>query len=129
MNWRKRIESDPLTMEGKLHVRGTGVRVSAVLDNLAERADVREVLACHPSLSEEDVRACIAYAAECVHKAEASEGAAADAPAAACEVPAEPRAEGDAHDFWLYLMSIPPGGEAADFERPLDYGRAEVEWD
>jgi hypothetical protein len=44
-------------------------------------------------------------------------------------VPVEEPGKGDAHDFWLYLMSMPSGCEDADFERPLDKGRPEVEWE
>src|SRR5580698_9341823 len=72
MNWRERIESDPKSMHGKPHVRGTDVPVSTVLDDLVVCKDFQEVVACHPVLSEEDVRACIAWAAECSHKAEAT---------------------------------------------------------
>jgi hypothetical protein len=38
-------------------------------------------------------------------------------------------ASGNAHEFWLYLMSMPPGCDDADFERPLDRGRPIPELD
>src|SRR5580692_3383523 len=66
-NWRERIERDPGTQHGEPHIRGTRIPVSAVVNNVAIRADLREVLASYPSLSEEDVRACVAYAAERSH--------------------------------------------------------------
>jgi uncharacterized protein (DUF433 family) len=123
MNWRERIESDPQTLHGKLRVRGTRIPVSVVLDNLAAHVDVREVLTSYPSLSEEDVRACLAWAAECSHAAEQTEEHAT--------VEASPKegAKGDAEAFWAYLMSIPNVGEDADFERPVSYGRPDIEWD
>jgi uncharacterized protein (DUF433 family) len=74
MGWRDRIESDTHAARGGLRVRGAGIPVSVVLDNLAEHVDLHEVLASYPSLSEEDVRACIAWAAECSHMIERVEG-------------------------------------------------------
>ena len=46
-----------------LHQRRTDV-VSTILDNLAAGAETGEILKNYPSLSAEDVRAAIAYAAE-----------------------------------------------------------------
>lgn len=64
MNWRERIVSDPQTLHGKVRVQGTRIPVSVVLDNLAAGLSHQELLASYPSLTEEDVRACLAYAAE-----------------------------------------------------------------
>ena len=134
MNWRERIERNPQTLHGKLHVRGTGIPVSVVLDNLAARLDPREVLTIYPSLSEDDVRACIAWAAEISHSKDGvidadfeespEPGAAAEQPASA-EGSAPKRAIG----FKEFLRSMPDAGDDADFERPRDYGRPEIEWD
>jgi|SRR5580704_11432776 uncharacterized protein (DUF433 family) len=122
MNWRERIESDPKSMHGKPHVRGTDVPVSTVLDDLVVCKDFQEVVACHPVLSEEDVRACIAWAAECSHKAEATSSSEPDvarpeAPAASATEPGPPK------DFKAYLLSMPDVGDDSIFERPLEYGR------
>lgn len=38
--------------------------VSAILDNLAEGTDMTQLLASYPSITEQDVRAAIAYAAD-----------------------------------------------------------------
>ena len=64
MNWRDRIESEPETLHGKVRIQGTRIPVSVVLDNLAAGLTHPEVLASYPSLKEEDIRACLAYAAE-----------------------------------------------------------------
>ncbi len=124
MNWRERIEHDPGILHGKPRLRGTQIPVSAVLDNLAARLDYREVLACYPSLSEDDVRACVSWAAEISREQEADTSGQA-IPAA--EMGAQqPPTEGTLMDL---LLSMPDVGEDADFERPVDYGRPDVEWD
>jgi uncharacterized protein (DUF433 family) len=135
MNWRERIERDPHTPHGKLHVRGTTIPVSVVLDNLAARLDLREVLVTYPSLSEDDVRACVAWAAEISDHGTAS-ALDADAdespePAEATEPPAPAAASAPkrAIGFKEFLRSMPDAGEDADFERPRDDGRPEIEWD
>ncbi len=59
-----RIAIDPRVCFGKPCVRGTRIWVSLVLDLLASRATIHEILDNYPSLTEEDVYACIAYGAE-----------------------------------------------------------------
>ncbi|MEE8392502.1 MAG: DUF433 domain-containing protein, partial [Anaerolineae bacterium] len=49
---------------GKPCIRGTRIWVSLLLDFLANGASVEEVLTEYPQLTEEDVRAAIAYGAE-----------------------------------------------------------------
>jgi uncharacterized protein (DUF433 family) len=130
MNWRERIERDPQTLHGKLYVRGTRIPVSVVLDNLAARLDLREVLVTYPSLSEDDVRACVAWAAEISHGKEgvidadleeSPEPSAVTEQQAAAGSSAPKKATG----FKELLRSMPNVGDDADFERPRDYGRAE----
>jgi len=64
MDWRQRIGSDPKICHGKVCVRGTRVMVSVVLDDLAAGRTVEQILRSYPSLSAEDVRAAVSYAAE-----------------------------------------------------------------
>lgn len=64
MNWRERITVDPLVCHGKACIKGTRIMVSVVLDNLAEGVTENEILKSYPSLSFEDIKAAIAYAAE-----------------------------------------------------------------
>ena len=64
MNWRERITVDPLVCHGKACIKGTRIMVSVILDNLAEGANEKEILTSYPSLSSEDIKAAIAYAAE-----------------------------------------------------------------
>lgn len=64
MNWQERISVDPLVCHGRACVIGTRVMVSVVLDNLAARVTRDEILRSYPSLKNEDIDGCIAYAAE-----------------------------------------------------------------
>jgi uncharacterized protein (DUF433 family) len=63
LNYERYIVLDPKTCGGEPVVRGTRVPVRTVLASLAEGATVEEILADFPSLSEQAVRAVIAFAA------------------------------------------------------------------
>ncbi len=60
----ERISVDPNTCFGKPCIRGTRIWVSLILDFLANGMTIAEILAEYPQLTEEDVRAAIAYGAE-----------------------------------------------------------------
>ncbi len=60
----KRISVDPHICFGKPCIRGTRIWVSLVLDFLANGMSITEILTEYPQLSDEDVRAAIAYGAE-----------------------------------------------------------------
>ncbi len=62
-NYRQRIVRDPNVCGGAPIVRGTRVTLRTILASLAEGATVSEIIADFPTLSEEDVRAVIAFAA------------------------------------------------------------------
>lgn len=64
MDWRGRITVDPLVCHGKACIKGTRIMVSVILDNLAEGVTENEILKSYPSLSTEDIKAAISYAAE-----------------------------------------------------------------
>jgi len=64
MDWRERISVDPLVCHGKACVKGTRIMVSVILDNLANDVDQDEILKSYPSLTLDDIKAAIAYAAE-----------------------------------------------------------------
>ena len=64
MSWRDRISVDPLVCHGKACIKGTRIMVSIILDNLAAGITENEILKSYPSLSPEDIKATIAYAAE-----------------------------------------------------------------
>ena len=64
MNYRERIIVDPEVRFGKPIVRGTRMTVGDVLSYLASGMSEDEILADFPQLSREDLRACLAFAAE-----------------------------------------------------------------
>ena len=62
VRYQDRIVQDPNIMVGKPVVRGTRIPVEKVLDQLAYKPDLEELLAIYPELTVEDVKACLAYA-------------------------------------------------------------------
>ena len=64
MDWRDRIVMDPEVAAGKPVVRGTRIAVSLIVRLLAEGWSEVELLESYPSLSREDIQACLAYASE-----------------------------------------------------------------
>jgi uncharacterized protein (DUF433 family) len=63
MNYHDRIVRDPLIVGGEPVLKGTRVTLKTVLASLAEGATTAEILTDFPTLSEEDIRAAIAFAA------------------------------------------------------------------
>ena len=63
MNDTERIVRDPHICGGEPVIKGTRVTVRTILASLAEGARIEEILADFPTLTEEDVRAVIAFAA------------------------------------------------------------------
>lgn len=61
------IESDPTIMMGKPVIRGTRITVELILEKLAAGETVQQILAAHPRLTEETIRAALAFAAEALH--------------------------------------------------------------
>jgi uncharacterized protein (DUF433 family) len=59
-----RISIDPTICFGKPCIRGHRIWVSLILDLLADGMTVADVLREYPQLTEDDIRACIAYGAE-----------------------------------------------------------------
>lgn len=62
-DYRHHIIRDPNICGGAPVVRGTRVTLRTILASLAEGAKVDEILADFPTLTEEQVRAVIAFAA------------------------------------------------------------------
>jgi uncharacterized protein (DUF433 family) len=63
MTYQDRIVRDPQIVGGEPVLKGTRVTLKTVLASLAEGATTEQILADFPTLSEEDVRAAIAFAA------------------------------------------------------------------
>lgn len=64
MNVLDRITIDPTVRFGKPCIRGTRIAVGDILGYLAGGMSEDQLLADFPQLSHEDIRACLAYAAE-----------------------------------------------------------------
>ncbi|MCX6538027.1 MAG: DUF433 domain-containing protein [Acidobacteria bacterium] len=64
MNLLDRISVNPAVRFGKPCVRGTRITVGDVLGYLAGGMTEDQLLSEFPQLTQEDIRACLAYAAE-----------------------------------------------------------------
>jgi uncharacterized protein (DUF433 family) len=65
MSLLERITINPEVRSGKPIIRGTRVTVYDVLEYLAGGMTHQEVLDDFPYLTEEDILACLSYAADC----------------------------------------------------------------
>ena len=61
-----RIVVDPRIMAGKPVVRGTRIPVDLVLKRLSQDLDLASLFESYPRLTEDDVKACLAYASALV---------------------------------------------------------------
>lgn len=64
MTYHDRIVIDPAVRFGKPCVRGTRITVGDVLGYLAAGMSEDQILADFPQLAREDIRACLAFAAD-----------------------------------------------------------------
>lgn len=63
-DWPERIPIGPRVCHGKPCIKGTRIWVSLIVDNLAFGSTEEEILEAYPSLTREDIKAALAYAAE-----------------------------------------------------------------
>jgi len=63
MNYRQYITRDPKVCGGEPVIKGTRVTMRTILASLAEGARIEEILEDFPILTEESIRAVIAFAA------------------------------------------------------------------
>ncbi len=59
-----RVTIDPAVCAGKPCIRGTRIYIAIILDAVAEGLTPEQIIAHYPSLTLEDVRAALTYAAE-----------------------------------------------------------------
>ncbi len=64
MDYRHIITIEPGKRSGKPCIRGMRITVTDVLEYLAGGMSIPEILADFPELTEEDIRACLAFAAD-----------------------------------------------------------------
>ena len=70
MDYAKIISIDPGKRSGKACIRDTRITVYDVLDYLAAGMTEGQILAGFPDLTETDIRACLAYAADAERRVE-----------------------------------------------------------
>lgn len=61
-----RIEINPSVMLGKPVIRNTRIPVEMIVRKLSEGATLADLLDAYPRLTEDDIRACLAYAADAI---------------------------------------------------------------
>ena len=64
MDWKNRITIDPEKRGGKPCIRGLRMTVYDVLEYLASGMSEEEILKDFPDITREDIRACLAFAAD-----------------------------------------------------------------
>ncbi|MCR4419231.1 MAG: DUF433 domain-containing protein [Clostridia bacterium] len=60
------ITSNPRVLMGKPVIAGTRIPVELILEKLAAGETVEQILKAHPRLTEEGIRAALAFAAEAI---------------------------------------------------------------
>jgi uncharacterized protein (DUF433 family) len=68
MNYTNYIEINPEKRFGKPIIIGTRISVYDVLSWLAEGMTINDIISDFPELNEEQIKACLSYAAEKEHK-------------------------------------------------------------
>lgn len=68
----KRVVVKPDVLGGEPCIQGTRINVAVILDSLAEGLSPKEITTHFPPLTEQDVRAAVAYAAELARKVPAA---------------------------------------------------------
>ncbi len=65
-HWRSRISIDPKIHSGDPCIKGTRVPVKVIVGSIAEGSSIVEVLREYPTITRDDVRAALRFAAEAV---------------------------------------------------------------
>ncbi|MCD4767685.1 MAG: DUF433 domain-containing protein [Methanosarcinales archaeon] len=58
------IQSDPAIMMGKPVIAGTRITVELILEKLAAGESIEQIIEEHPRLTEENIRAALAFASD-----------------------------------------------------------------
>ena len=62
MDWEERVELNPEVLAGKPVVKGTRLSVQLIIELLADDWSTEEILDQYPTLTKDDVLACLRYA-------------------------------------------------------------------
>ncbi len=68
----RRVVVKPNVSGGEPCIQGTRINVAVILDSLAEGLSPKDIVKHFPPLTEQDVRAAVAYAAELARKVPAA---------------------------------------------------------
>ncbi len=68
IDYRKFISINPNIRFGKPSIKGTRITVYDVLSWFANGMNVKDILKGYPELTEEQIKSCLAYAADREHK-------------------------------------------------------------
>jgi uncharacterized protein (DUF433 family) len=71
MKYRNRITIDQKIMVGKPVIKGTRIPVELIIELLAQKIDVGEILKQYPRLTRKDVQAALYYAQDILSKEQA----------------------------------------------------------
>jgi uncharacterized protein (DUF433 family) len=66
IEWRSHIESNPSIMYGKPVIKHTRIPADLILEKLSEGETIGELLEAYPRITQEDVFAVLAFAAESI---------------------------------------------------------------
>ena len=64
MNWRDHIDRNPDVLGGKPRIRGTRISVELILERLGDGWTVKQLIEAYPHLTQEQIQACLSFAAE-----------------------------------------------------------------
>lgn len=64
MNWRELIDRDPAVLGGRPKIKGTRISVELILERLGDDWTVGQLIEAYPHITREQIKACLAYAAE-----------------------------------------------------------------
>ncbi len=70
MNYKDRLEINPVIMVGKPVIKGTRITVELLLRKLSEGMTMEELLTAYPNLKHEDIYAVLSYSADVIGKEE-----------------------------------------------------------
>lgn len=66
VDWKLHIESDPDKLFGKPIIKNTRISVDIILEKLAAGDSVEDLLDAYPNLKNDDINACLLFAADSV---------------------------------------------------------------
>jgi uncharacterized protein (DUF433 family) len=66
MKFQEYIESNHTVMLGKPVIKGTRISVELILKKLSEGASSKQIIEMYPSLNNEQINACLAYASDVI---------------------------------------------------------------